>query len=199
MNILIADTHPLYRDALCAFLRHATNNGGIFATSSEVEAERAMRSGDIEIFLAEERFSGFLDMAPTHIKTGLIGSRGVEHNPDKIHYDGFFPRSLSSKEFLFGIEELLKGRVFRPQWRAAEGMSFMPALKALKDNADFKLTDREKEVLRHLVHGETNKDIARALGLQVVTIKLHVRSVCRKMKAANRTQAALMAKELGFG
>ena len=198
MNILIADTHQIYRDALCAFLRHSTNNAGIFATASESEAERVMRGGDIEIFLAEEKFSGFLDRAPSPIKTGLIGRGDWEETGQKIHYDGLFPRALSSKEFLFGIEELSKGRAFRPAIRAPQSHKPEIPYKALQAGADFKLTDREKEVLRYLAHGEANKEIARALALQVVTIKLHVRSICRKMKAGNRTQAALMARELGL-
>lgn len=57
------------------------------------------------------------------------------------------------------------------------------------------LTRREIEVLHYLAQGLTNKEIARALDLQVVTVKLHVRGICRKLGAANRTQAALIAHE----
>ena len=41
-------------------------------------------------------------------------------------------------------------------------------------------------------------DIARELDLQEVTIKLHIRGICRKLGANNRTQAALKAYELGL-
>lgn len=58
------------------------------------------------------------------------------------------------------------------------------------------LTPRERDVLSYLVKGSSNKEIARELGLQVVTIKLHVRGICKKLGAQNRTQAALKAKEL---
>lgn len=57
------------------------------------------------------------------------------------------------------------------------------------------LTPRERDVLHHLAQGKSNKDIARALDLQVVTIKLHVRGICRKMGVQNRTQAALTVRE----
>lgn len=57
------------------------------------------------------------------------------------------------------------------------------------------ITRREREVLRYLVKGLTNKEIARALDLQEVTIKLHVRGICKKLGAGNRTQAALIARE----
>jgi DNA-binding NarL/FixJ family response regulator len=52
------------------------------------------------------------------------------------------------------------------------------------------------DVIEHLVLGKTNKEIADTLGLQVVTIKLYVRGICQKLGAQNRTQAALMLKDL---
>jgi len=55
------------------------------------------------------------------------------------------------------------------------------------------LTPREGDVLAMLKKGDTNKEIADALGLQVVTIKLHVRGIMRKFNAKNRTHAVVMA------
>ena len=58
------------------------------------------------------------------------------------------------------------------------------------------LTQREMDVLQYLEKGWSNKEIARALELQEVTIKLHIRGICRKLGAKNRTQAALRAQEV---
>jgi len=58
------------------------------------------------------------------------------------------------------------------------------------------LTQREKQVLSFLSRGVSNKEIAQALDLQVVTIKLHVRGICRKLGVKNRTQAALKAQQV---
>lgn len=60
------------------------------------------------------------------------------------------------------------------------------------------LTAREREVLLHLGEGASNKDIARALHLQVATVKLHVRGICRKLGVSNRIRAALMAQYLSL-
>ena len=46
-----------------------------------------------------------------------------------------------------------------------------------------------------LCRGLSNKEIARELELQEVTVKLHVKTLCRKLDARNRTQAAMVAKE----
>ena len=58
------------------------------------------------------------------------------------------------------------------------------------------LSAREKDVARYLAHGVSNKEIAKALGLEVVTIKKHVGKILRKLGARNRTQAAILLAEL---
>lgn len=74
-----------------------------------------------------------------------------------------------------------------------------PVQGARISNGDIHLTPREKEVLGFLLRGVSNKEIAQALDLQVVTVKLHVRGICRKLGAKNRTQAALLAQQNGVG
>lgn len=55
------------------------------------------------------------------------------------------------------------------------------------------LTRRQAEVLERLRLGKSNKHIARDLNMQESTVKVHVRQIMRKLGAANRTQAALLA------
>lgn len=55
------------------------------------------------------------------------------------------------------------------------------------------LTERESEVLNLIAEGRSNKAIARNLNLSDSTVRVHVRSLLRKLKLQNRTQAALMA------
>ncbi|WJH38093.1 response regulator transcription factor (plasmid) [Aliirhizobium terrae] len=56
------------------------------------------------------------------------------------------------------------------------------------------LTQRQTEVLERLRFGRSNKHIARELNMQEATVKVHVRQIMRKLGAANRTQAALLAQ-----
>ena len=57
------------------------------------------------------------------------------------------------------------------------------------------LTPRELEILRHLTEGRSNKAIARELGISDGTVKLHVRSVLRKLQVRSRVEAAVLAVE----
>ena len=58
---------------------------------------------------------------------------------------------------------------------------------------EVRLTDREREVLRGIARGRTNKEIARSLYLAETTVKSHVRAILDKLGAQSRTEAALQA------
>jgi DNA-binding NarL/FixJ family response regulator len=59
------------------------------------------------------------------------------------------------------------------------------------DSKTINLTTRQKSVLERLSHGETNKAIARRLGIREGTVKVHVRQIMRKLGVVNRTQVAI--------
>jgi two-component system, NarL family, nitrate/nitrite response regulator NarL len=58
---------------------------------------------------------------------------------------------------------------------------------------------RETEILHYLIEGCSNKTIARQLGITEATVKVHVKGLLRKIRAANRTQAAIWALNNGIG
>jgi DNA-binding CsgD family transcriptional regulator len=72
-----------------------------------------------------------------------------------------------------------------PQGEAADSPERPPADSRLRDL----LTRREVDVLEHMVRGETNADIARALVVSEGTIKFHVKNILRKLNASNRAEA----------
>ncbi|MCP3868714.1 MAG: response regulator [Gammaproteobacteria bacterium] len=60
------------------------------------------------------------------------------------------------------------------------------------------LTPREREILCHLASGQSNKVIARDLGISDGTVKLHVKAILRKLKVHSRVEAAVIAVERNF-
>ena len=61
-----------------------------------------------------------------------------------------------------------------------------------------KLSQRERDVLKGLTEGKSNKEIARDLDIREPTVKLHMKTLYRKIGATNRTQAAMIARDEGL-
>ena len=59
------------------------------------------------------------------------------------------------------------------------------------------LSPREKSILRCMIEGDSNKGIARKIGIADATVKVHVKAILRKLRVQNRTQAAIWAKKHG--
>ena len=60
------------------------------------------------------------------------------------------------------------------------------------------VTNREVQVLRHIALGLSNREIGKSLTISVETVKEHVQNLLRKLEAADRTQAAVMAVKRGL-
>jgi DNA-binding NarL/FixJ family response regulator len=105
---------------------------------------------------------------------------------------GFVPKTMAAGSLVNAIRFMATGEQYAPvKWMT----------EATEEDAHplaEKLSERELQVLGGLCRGESNKEIARDLDLQEVTIKLHVKTLCRKLAAKNRTQAAMIAKEAGL-
>ena len=71
-----------------------------------------------------------------------------------------------------------------------------PNQEKLKRYGIGKLTERQKQVMGHIMQGQANKHIAWELGVSEGTIKLHVSSILRALRATNRTQAAIKYRQL---
>lgn len=204
-TIIVADSHNLFREALCSYLRYAEPSLQIEDVVDYASLIDKIRKMSPNLVLIESALPGWTgnsadlaEITQYEVKLGLlvpILQTGITPISD---IQGVFPKSLSCKAFIQGISMILEGQTFFPS--LVDNFSALDPLAAGHNQIkDFHLTAREKEVLSFLAKGASNKDIARALDLQVVTVKLHVRGICRKMKVSNRTQAALLAKENGWG
>jgi two-component system nitrate/nitrite response regulator NarL len=119
--------------------------------------------------------------------------------------DGFCPTSMNRHALIKALEIVILGETYIPasigltlldqarQGRAHFGSSVVVA--PANDPAVLlnKLSDREAQILRCLTQGSSNKMIARELGVAEATVKVHIKAILRKVKASNRTQAAMWA------
>ena len=94
------------------------------------------------------------------------------------------------------IQSALVLKMLNGGYQAHESQQNMPPALAPANGTATRahnLSSREVEILEHLMEGESNKVIARKLNIAEATIKVHVKTILRKVRATNRTQAAMWA------
>jgi two-component system, NarL family, nitrate/nitrite response regulator NarL len=123
------------------------------------------------------------------IITGMV-TKSVASSALAAGAKGFVPKTLSGDSLMSALRKMAAGEVYAP----ADLKNATDALAVVGAEV---LTPRELEVAAMLVKGASNKEIARALDLQEVTVKLHVRNLCRKLETKNRTQIAVRLAQLG--
>lgn len=114
---------------------------------------------------------------------------------------GYLLSSISKEAMIHSLTLIDLGETVFPSGLALAWMSGgVSASRTLTDrSAGRDLTRREAEILDCLTAGASNKQIARDLGITEATVKIHMKSLIRKIGVRNRTQAALWAINTGFG
>jgi two-component system nitrate/nitrite response regulator NarL len=122
--------------------------------------------------------------------------------------DGFCSTTMSRDALIGALEFVMLGETFLPvrlclsilQEMSSRPSTVLQPSEAL-GGADTSLavlrglSNREVQILQCLTKGSSNKQIARELGLADATIKVHIKAILRKVRLANRTQAAIWARE----
>jgi two-component system, NarL family, nitrate/nitrite response regulator NarL len=114
---------------------------------------------------------------------------------------GYITKTTRGRSLLNALKLVLEGEIYVPQSLVKDVFTSLPSTSPLepsKDGLSALLSPREAHSLRLLIKGMTNKEIARELGLQDVTIKMHLRNAYRKIGATNRIEAVRMALERQF-
>ena len=204
MKILIADDHDLLRDTLVIFLQGEGNIETVTASDFDSAAACMDTKGPFDLIMLDYNMPGMnglngLKKALAHnggqrvaLMSG-IATKNVAEEALAKGAAGFVPKTLSAKTLVNAVRFMAMGEQYAPiDFMTQEEEDVAPNPLAEK------LSRRELQVLEGLSQGKSNKEIARDLNLQEPTIKLHVKTLYRKIGAGNRTQAALMAKEEGL-
>ncbi len=113
---------------------------------------------------------------------------------------GYLAKSASEEVLRHALALAMAGEIYLPreQFSAPAPQTGAAPCGTSPDNPLRRLTYRQREVLSHLALGRSNKEIARCLGLLESTVKVHVKTILKKLAATNRTQAAMLAVEMGW-
>lgn len=203
MRLLLADDHDLVLETLASFL--AKEGGFEVETCGTLEAAIDKIGNDIayDLVLLDYGMPGMDGLAglqkaiaasygrPVALMSGTA-NKAIAQEAIDAGAIGFLPKTIAAKSMVNAVRFMAMGETYVP-------LDFLNAEENVNEPAFARdLSERERQVLGGLCRGLANKEIARELDLQEVTIKLHVKTLCRKLDAKNRTQAAMIAKEAGL-
>lgn len=204
MKIILADDHPLFRQALTITLKANFSNAEIFEaqTIPELEQHLAQEQGadllllDLDIPGAQG-FNSLINVRSSYPELGVVIISGYE-DKETIYKAmnhgaaGFIPKSTPVPEMLLAIKEVLTGKLWTPDGEFnAEAQHVITA-----DDKIASLTPKQRKILLMFADGLLNKQIAYELGLSESTIKSHASTIFLKLGVRNRTQAVIVLNEV---
>jgi two-component system nitrate/nitrite response regulator NarL len=116
----------------------------------------------------------------------------------KAGVDGYLLKDLSAEALSLSLLLVMQGEKALPSSLASVLAEDLRSAANGAGKAHKHLTEREEQILRCLLNAYSNKHIARALNISEGTVKVHLKSLMKKISAGNRTQAALWARNNGI-
>ncbi len=213
MRLLIADDHDLVRDGLRLLLEKLDSDVTVLESGDYPGAlALAEQNQDLDLVVLDLNMPGMNGLAgvdsfrskfpdvPTLVISGYYLRRDALEALRR-GAAGFMPKNMTSKAMLNAFRLVLSGEKFIPSdvlsddrlnSNDAAAVGAEPALLPRP------LTGREQDVLAGLLEGHTNKQIGRGLGIEEITVKMHLSHIYQKLGAKNRAQAVRIAMDSGW-
>ncbi len=211
MKVQLIDDHTLFRLGLKNLLERSGIDV-ITAASTGQEGLDTVHDAKPDVILLDMRMPDMdglevlkrLRDAGVTVPISMLTTSTEEHDlieSLRSGAQGYLLKDMDPEELVAALHNIMKGEtVVAPQLagtlaRALQGKSALPEKKTPLSA----LTPREREIIKHLAFGQSNKVIARELGITDGTVKLHVKAILRKLDVSSRVEAAVIAVEQGLG
>lgn len=206
-RIIVADDHPLFREALIQALQSGKPGVGIAQAGSLSELDKTLSQDDnFDLVLLDLRMPGvqglsgllFLRSQYPNIPVIIVSATDqadIIKTALSLGASGFISKSSSTAAILEGVEAVLAGGIWSPieggDSKSAEDLALAEISKRLAS-----LTAQQIRVLMMLKEGLLNKQIAYELDVSEATVKAHVSAILQKLAVSSRTQAVIAASRL---
>lgn len=198
LRVLIADDHKIVTDALSDFLIKIGGFEVYCAHSLDQTLNVLNEFLDIDVVMLDLKMPGMVGIAS--VKSVLVSAPNSKvvifsAYADTIMLDralqtgvkGFIPKNLTLKSLPSILHLVDSGQTFFP---------FKPTANSSFSYNKNQLTEVEISIVRMIADGATNKHIANETGQTETTIKMVMRSICKKLGAKNRAHAAILGRNL---
>ena len=214
ITILLADDHALFRQGIRHLLADSLKGASVVeADGFDSALEALQKNGGAALIVMDLRMPGMAGgsslraLREAYPQAKLVVLSASESRGDILDalgagVHGYIPKTALPEDISSAIKYILEGGVYVPPLLSRSAGGEDPLLHAgeVKPAAAAgaamdleRFTPRQRDVLRLLAAGKSNKEIARELDLAEGTVKIHLAAVFRALNARNRTEAVVLA------
>jgi DNA-binding NarL/FixJ family response regulator len=199
-SFLVADDHPMVRDALVTALSQAFAGAALATAGSLGEVQAALdRQPETDALLLDldmpgmDGLTGLALLRSEHPTVPIIvvsaaRDAAVARKTFDLGASAYVDKKASLEEIAGTVRAVLDGEIISPPEATADSFAQRAA----------QLTPQQWRVLALMVQGDQNKQIAYKLGVGEPTVKAHVTVILRKLGVRSRTQAVIEARGLAL-
>jgi len=216
ITVILADDHRMVREALVPFVRRIGDRVTVLeaGTLDEVLDLASRSENPVDLVILDlympgmngpgglRRLRELQPQTPVAVLSGSVNAQDIEGALDAGAV-GYLPKTMIGAAFVNALSLVLNGERFVPSEFYLGLRDRGPNMVAGEsegggERVPVGLTSRQWAVLRELVAGRSNKEIAKILGIEEITVKVHLQAVFKRLQVSNRTQAATYAMQRGW-
>lgn len=213
-EILIADDHPMIREAIGTAIAQAFEGSTVSETEDlDSTLEIAAENPEIDLILLDlnmpgmDGLNGIVRLRSTHPDIPIVVLSAEEDKNVILQAVtcgavGFITKSMPREKITEAIGQVLQGQIFLPpdiiRKAATSGGQRRRQDAAIDPELVSSLTRRQLLVFEHMTKGQSNKEIGYELNIAETTVKAHVSAILRKLRVHSRLKAILCASDINF-
>jgi DNA-binding NarL/FixJ family response regulator len=210
LTVLIVDDHPLFRKGIRTLLESMPDIEVIGEAISGKEAVEMATTHQPDVVLMDLQMPGgsglgaIRELGKSSPNIRILVVTLFEDDESvfaalRAGARGYILKDADEEEMMRAIRAVGEGEAIFSPAIASRLMDYFAASRSLIPQEVFpELTEREREILTLIARGKTNAEIAAELTISLKTVRNHVSNIYSKLQVADRTQAAIRAREAGL-